>query len=58
MTDRQRQIIQDAYLDGEAVHEIAERAGVSEFDTETYLRWWCDRGCPGARVDGKDGDDG
>jgi DNA-directed RNA polymerase specialized sigma24 family protein len=46
MTDEARAAIRAAYLDGEPVDEIARIAGVSLTDTETYLRWWCDRGCP------------
>jgi hypothetical protein len=46
MTGEARAAIRGAYLDGEPVEKIARRAGVSLIEAETYLRWWCDRGCP------------
>jgi hypothetical protein len=48
MNDTARAAIRAAYLDGDTIEQIAHVAGVSIFDAETYLRWWCDRGCPGA----------
>jgi DNA-directed RNA polymerase specialized sigma24 family protein len=50
VTDEARAAIRAAYLDGATVEEIAAAAEVSLAETETYLRWWCDRGCPGAEV--------
>jgi len=50
MTDKARAAIRAAYLDGATVEEIAAAASVSAFDAETYLRWWCDRGCPEADI--------
>lgn len=46
MTGKARAAIRAAYLDGAPVEEIAATAGVSLLEAETYLRWWCDRGCP------------
>lgn len=51
MTDQQRSAIRAAYLDGADIHEIAVTAGVAEHEAETYLRWWCDRACPGADIE-------
>lgn len=48
MTREARAAIEAAYLDGAPLDEIASTAGVSLTEAETYLRWWCDRGCPGA----------
>ena len=48
MDDRSRAKIEAAYLDGATVDEIATDTGASPYQVETYLRWWCDRGCPGA----------
>jgi DNA-directed RNA polymerase specialized sigma24 family protein len=48
VSDKARAAIRGAYLDGAPVDEIASAAGVSLIEAETYLRWWCDRGCPGA----------
>lgn len=50
MNDAARIVIEAAYLDGAAVDEIACSAGVSVVEAETYLRWWCGRGCPGAVI--------
>lgn len=46
VTDEARKIIRVCYLDGATVDEIAREAGVSAHSVETYLLWWCDRGCP------------
>lgn len=48
MNEEGRAAIRAAYQDGADVPEIAAAAGVSVDEAETYLRWWCDRGCPGA----------
>lgn len=48
MTGEQRTKIRTEYLDGGTGPECARAAGVTEIEAETYLRWWCDRGCPGA----------
>ena len=50
MNGTARAAIQAAYLDGAPVEEIARAAGVSLIEAETYLRWWCGQGCPGAEV--------
>lgn len=50
MTDAQRAAIRDGYLAGETLEIIAALAGVPRDDAEVYLRWWCDRGCPGAVI--------
>ena len=50
MNGGQRAAIQHAYLDGLALDEIAEHAGVTVAEAEIYLHWWCDRACPGAKV--------
>ena len=50
MSDEARAAIRAAYLDGMTAEEIACTAGVSLAEAETYLRWWCDRGCPGAET--------
>jgi hypothetical protein len=46
MSGEAQAVIRAAYLDGEPVEEIARKARVSLIEAETYLRWWCDRGCP------------
>jgi hypothetical protein len=50
VSDEARATIRGAYLNGATVDEIARTAGVSLAEAEAYLRWWCDRGCPGAEV--------
>lgn len=50
VTGEARAAIRAAYLDGMTVEETARAAGVSTADAEIYLRWWCDRGCPGAET--------
>ena len=50
MTQKAREAIRREYLDGSTVEEIAQVAGVTVEEAEIYLRWWCDRGCPGAEV--------
>lgn len=49
--DRTRARIEAAYLEGATVDEIALDAEASPYQVETYLRWWCDRACPGADTD-------
>jgi hypothetical protein len=51
VTPEARTAIKRAYLDGASIDEIACAAGVAADRAETYLRWWCDRGCPGAEKD-------
>lgn len=48
MTDENRAAIRAAYLRGDSLEEIAASAGVPVLEADTYLNWWCDRGCPGA----------
>lgn len=48
MTEEGRAAIRAAYEAGADTAEIAAAGGVSVEEAETYLRWWCDRGCPGA----------
>jgi DNA-directed RNA polymerase specialized sigma24 family protein len=50
VSDEARAAIRTAYLDGATVDEIARAAGVSLIEAETYLLWWCDRGCPENRT--------
>jgi hypothetical protein len=33
---------------------MAAVAGVTVMEAETYLRWWCGQGCPGAETGGMD----
>jgi DNA-directed RNA polymerase specialized sigma24 family protein len=51
MTGEQRAAIQAGYLNGLTVPEIAAAARAPADEVETYLAWWCDRGCPGAVTD-------
>jgi hypothetical protein len=46
MTEGQREEIRASYLRGDAAEEIAAAASVSLEETEIFLHWWCDRGCP------------
>ena len=46
MNDKQREIIRGGYLVGATETEMAAKAGVPVQEVETYLSWWCDRGCP------------
>ena len=50
MTSEARAAVRAAYLDGMTVEETARAAGVSLAEAETYLCWWCDRGCSGAET--------
>ena len=51
MDSKARAVIEAAYMNGATVDEIAAAAEVDPIEAETYLRWWCDRGCPGAVTD-------
>lgn len=53
MNREARHAIEREYLNGGTAEDIARAAGVSAGEAETYLRWWCDRGCPGAVTPGE-----
>jgi DNA-directed RNA polymerase specialized sigma24 family protein len=46
VTATARRAIQQAYLRGDTLEQIAAAAGVSVREADIYLNWWCDRGCP------------
>ena len=46
MTGEQSAALRAAYLAGDTTPEMVEATGVDADEIETYLTWWCSRGCP------------
>ena len=46
MTREQHAAIRAAYLAGDSTEQMVAATGADADEVETYLTWWCSRGCP------------